>query len=272
MFCLTSMASLPATFTSPKTSASKAVAHISIVRQHFDGTLNYLYPMAFATENSDNDTYTVKQMLQQDDVGDFIVAMQKEIHDHESRNHWTILPRSALPQGTKTIMSIWSFKRKHFPDGRIMKHKSRLCAHGGMQKWGVDYWETYSPVVNWVSVRLLFALCMIHDLESRSIDFVLAFPQADLKEDIYMELTFGFDCDGDRRYVMKLNKSIYGLCQSSSNWFQHLTKGLKARDFFPSQIDPCVYYKDNCIVLVYVDGCIVYFKDKSVIDGLIWSL
>ena len=74
-------------------------------------------------------------------------------------------------------------------------------------------------MVNWVSVRLLFALCIIHDLESRSIDFVLAFPQSDLKEEVYMELPFGFDCDGDRRYVMKLNESTYGLCQSSSNWF-----------------------------------------------------
>ena len=135
--------------------------------------------------------------------------------------------RSALPLGTKTIMSIWSFKRKRFPDGRIMKHKARLCAHGGMQKWGIDYWETYSPVVNWISVRLLFALTMIHDLESRSIDFVLAFPQAELYEDVYMELPFGFDQDGDRSYVMKLNKSIYGLKQANSNWFDHLTTGLK---------------------------------------------
>ena len=113
---------------------------------------------------------------------------------------------------------------------------------------------------------------MIHDLESRSIDFVLAFPQAYLHEDIYMELPFGFDHDGDRSYVMKLNKSIYGLKQASSNWFDHPTKGLKQRDFFPSEIDPCVYYKDNCIVLVYVDDCIIFSKDKSVIDDLIHSL
>ena len=113
---------------------------------------------------------------------------------------------------------------------------------------------------------------MIHDLESRSIDFVLAFPQAELHEYVYMELPFGFDHDGDRSYVMKLNKSIYGLKQASSNWFDHLTKGLKQRDFFPSEMDPCVYYKDNCIVLVYVDDCIIFSKDKSVIDDLIHSL
>ena len=119
--------------------------------------------------------------------------------------------RSNLPSGVKIILSIWSFKRKRIPDGRILKYKARLCAHGGMQRWGIDYWETYSPVVNWISVRLLFSLTQILNLESRSIDFVLAFPQAELTEDIYMEAPFGFDFDGQRTYVLKLNKSLYGL-------------------------------------------------------------
>jgi len=57
-----------------------------------------------------------------------------------------------MPEDTKTIMSIWSFKRKRYPDGTLNKHKARLCAHGGMQTWGQNYWETYAPVVNWASV------------------------------------------------------------------------------------------------------------------------
>ena len=94
-----------------------------------------------------------------------------------------------MPEYTKTIMSIWSFKRKRFPDGTLNKHKVRLCAHGGMQQWGVSYWETYSPVVNinMLTVCLLLALCNIHRLHSKSSDFVLAFPQANLDVDIWME-------------------------------------------------------------------------------------
>jgi hypothetical protein len=52
-------------------------------------------------------------------------------------------------QGTKPIMSIWSFKCKQYPDGTLNKHKARLCAHGGMQTWGENYWEMYASVVNW---------------------------------------------------------------------------------------------------------------------------
>ena len=58
------------------------------------------------------------------------------------------MDRNKMPSNTKTIMSIWSFKRKRFPDGRIMKHKARLCAHGEKQIFGVAYWDTYSLVVN----------------------------------------------------------------------------------------------------------------------------
>ena len=91
-------------------------------------------------------------MLKQDDSAEFIKAMVKETRDHESRGHWEVVKRSSLPIGTKTIQAIWSFKRKRFPDGTLNKYKARLCAHGGMQQWGVNYWETYAPVVNWISV------------------------------------------------------------------------------------------------------------------------
>ncbi len=148
--------------------------------------------------------------MKQEDKGDFVVAMQKEVVDHENRNHWTLTPRSEMPQGAKTILSIWSFKRKRFPDGHLMKHKARLCAHGGMQKWRVNYWETYYPGVNWISVRTLLAIATVSDLPSRSIDFVLAFPQADLDVPVFMELPIGFKpldgVPGD--YVLSLNKSL----------------------------------------------------------------
>ena len=97
-------------------------------------------------------------------------------------------------------MEIWSFKRKRFPDGRIMKHKSRLCAHGGMQQWGIDYWETYAPVVNWLSIRTLLVLSILFGYHSRSIDFVLAFPQVKLEEDVFMEFSAKIEySDGSRK-------------------------------------------------------------------------
>ena len=117
--------------------------------------------------------------------------MIKELLDHESRGHWEVIKRKDMSAGAKTILSVWAFNLKLFPDGTVLKHKARLNAHGGMQRWGVDYWETYAPVVNWISVRFLLAIAIIHGLKTKPIDFVLAFPQVDLDADVFMEFPFG---------------------------------------------------------------------------------
>ena len=228
-----------------------------------------------ASSLASNEVFTYKEALKQDDYREFIKAMLKEIEEHEKRNHWTLIERTEMPVGAKTILSIWSFKRKRYPDGLLNKHKARICAHGGMQTWGENYWETYAPVVNWASVRALLAIAKIHKLPSKSIDFVLAFPQADLEVPVYMELPIGFsppNGDHRRKYVLRLNKSLYGLKQASYNWFAKLSAGLESRDFVPSNIDPCVFYGEGCIVLTYVDDCIIVGKSQDRIDNLIRSL
>jgi hypothetical protein len=73
----------------------------------------------------------------------------------------------------------------------LNKHKAQLCALSGQQTWGKDYWETYAPVVTWASVWLLLIAAKFHGLSSKSIDFVLAFPQADLGVPVYIELPAG---------------------------------------------------------------------------------
>jgi hypothetical protein len=202
--------------------------------------------------------------------------MSNEISDHESRDHWEIVKHSTIPLGNKTIQAIWSVKCKRYPDGTLNKHKARLCTHGSMQQWGVSHWETYSPVVNMLTVRLVLALCNIHGLESKSIDFILAFPQADLDVDIWMELPQGIVVDNSPdsscAYVLKLRKSLYGLKQVSLNWFVKLKQGLMDRGFMPSEINECLYLKNNMVLLTCVNDCIIISPSKESIDCLILSM
>ena len=136
-------------------------------------------------------------MLRQPDAADFINTMTKKTADHESRGHWIEIPRSQKLSGVKTILAIWTFKRKRYLDhGRINKHKARLCAYGGMQTHGVNHWDTYSPPVNWISIKLLLVVAEILKLNTQEIDFVLAFPQADLDVPVYMELPAGMVLEG----------------------------------------------------------------------------
>ena len=69
-----------------------------------------------------------------------------------------------------------------------MNIKARICAHGRIQQWGVNYWETYAPVVNWISVTSLLAISSIHEFPSRSIDYSLAFPKYGLDVDVLITL------------------------------------------------------------------------------------
>ena len=168
----------------------------------------------------------------------------------------------------------WSFKQKRLPDGTIMKWKARLCRHGGMQIWGINYWEMYAPVVGWASVCLLLIIALINWIPTRSIDFVLTFPQATLDVPVYMELPFGFtqDTGSKKRMVLKVIKNLYGLKNASLNWFKMLQKGLQDRGFVASKVDPCVFIRDNCVILVYVDDCIIISKDEKVIDRFVSSM
>ncbi len=134
----------------------------------------------------------------------------------------------------------------------------------------------YSPVVNMFSVKLLLVIAKIHGLESKLIDLVLAFPQADLDIDIWMELPIGFqtieDPDHSQLYVLKPKKNLYGLKQASFNWYKKLRDGLKDRGFKPSKIDQCLYMKDGMVILVYVNDCIIIGKDMGEIDKFVRSM
>lgn len=118
--------------------------------------------------------------------------MQREVSDLFRTNTVELFLRASVPLGLKILSAIWSFRRKRAPDWSILKHKSRICPHGGQQIEGENFWETYAPVVNWQTVRLVLILSLLADLKSRQIDYVKAFTQAPADCDIFMSIPPGF--------------------------------------------------------------------------------
>jgi hypothetical protein len=106
------------------------------LNEHYNGTMNQIHVLSFSTDVSSNEVLTYKEAITQEDAHLFVEAMQKELAGHELRNHWTIVHCSPVPRTTKPIQAIWSFKHKQCPDGTLVEHKARLCAHGGIQQWG----------------------------------------------------------------------------------------------------------------------------------------
>jgi len=272
------------------TSFVSVVNHVTAVLARLDdNSLNELCKlMAFPASLADEDTMYLNEALKQTDKDKFLEAMIKEINDHTSRGHWRITTREemrAKGYKHKPIMAIWSFKRKRNPFGEITKYKARLCCHGGQTIKGVHYEETFSPVVAWSTVRLMFTLSEVYNWHARQIDFVLAFPQADVRTDIYMHVPEKFKVNNGeltldenaphpskQANVVKLIKNIYGLADASLTWHVHLKKGLLEFGFKQSQVDPCLFLKGNMLFILYVDDGVVLCPKKREADKLIDDL
>ena len=109
-------------------------------------------PIAF-TATSNPDTLYYHEALQALDRDNFIQAMQKEVQDHEEREHWELIPQSEVSERTIILPAVWSMKHKcRIKTNSIYKWKACLNVHGGKQVKDVHYWETYSPVVKWSSI------------------------------------------------------------------------------------------------------------------------
>ena len=80
---------------------------------------------------------------------------------------WEVVKRTIY---MNVISSTWAFKCKRFPDGLIKKFKSRFCARGDRQIGGVDFFDTYSPVVQWTTIRLMLILEVLLGLKSKQGD------------------------------------------------------------------------------------------------------
>ena len=126
--------------------------------------MNEVHYLMYSDDITTNECFTFRNAMKQEEKISFVDAMEKEIIDHKNGEHWSIVHRNTLPQKARPIKAIWYFKRDQKPDVELLKHKTRLCVHGGMQQWGNSYWETYSPVVNLLTVRLILAIAKIHNI------------------------------------------------------------------------------------------------------------
>jgi hypothetical protein len=115
--------------------------------------------------------------------------------------------------GRKPISFKWVFKIKQGANGELERYKARLVARGFTQTYGVDYNETFALVAKFTSIRCIFALATLEDMEIHQMDMKIAFLNDEFEEEIYMEQPQGFVHEGGEHLVCKFHKSLYGLKQ-----------------------------------------------------------
>ena len=173
-----------------------------------EGTRNEsttLIPICFNTEA---DSKTFEEAMKSQDASFWKEAINDEIQSIMTNRTWELVD---LPPGSKPISCKWIFKKKLKVDGTIDKFKVRLVAKGFTQKYGMDYFDTYSPVARIATIRMLLALASIKNWVIHQMDVKTAFLNGDLEEEVYMRQPEGFVVNGQEHKVCKLVKSLYGL-------------------------------------------------------------
>jgi hypothetical protein len=258
-------------------------------RYGYDGTIGYGYmaqahehrlipslyldsgvvsPAAYKTTVTDPDTLTYDEgMAEPEHRAKWLESMQEEIQALEMHGTWDEVDISDAK--TKILPGTWVLRRKRTPDGEVRKYKARYCCRGDLEEGDFD---TFAPVVAWSSVRLFLVLTMTIGWTTCSIDFANAFLQAKLTTPVWIHLPRGFLSTRPGKTCLRLKRSQYGLSIAPRLWYEHLFAALIDIGLTPSQQDPCLLYKQNLLVVLYVDDAGIAAPDPKIIDEFIAEL
>lgn len=195
-------------------------------------------------------------------------AVKEELAAHEKNQTWIIVPKTG---SMKTIDSKWVFRVKTDESGKIHRFKARLCARGFLQREGIDYTETFAPVIRYDSLRVFLAITTKEDVELKQFDVKTAFLYGQLREEVFMEIPEGLDTGrGMENSVCKLEKSLYGLKQAPRCWNQKFSSFLREFDFVECEAEQCIFvgkFESETVYLgIFVDDGLVASRKIETIN------
>jgi hypothetical protein len=160
--------------------------------------------------------------------------------------------------GVRPISCKWFSRKKTENDGNVHIYKARLVAKAFKQIDGIDYDETFSPVMMLKSIGILLAIAIYFDYEIWKMDVNTTFLKRNLTEDVYMTQPEGFIDPKHARKICKLQKSIYGLKQASQSWNLHFDEVVKWFGIIKNVEEHCVYKKVSGSTVVFL---VLYVND-----------
>ena len=235
-------------------------------KQRTDGTVRW--GLQFVSDAAE--PLSVKQALSEPR---WVSAINTEYDALLKNKTWHLVP---APRGKNVIGSKWVFKVKRKADGSIDRYKARLVALGYRQQYGIDYEDTFSPVVKAAIVRLVLSLAVSRGWSLRQLDVQNAFLHGVLEEEVYMRQPPGYADSRFPNHVCRLDKALYGLKQAPRAWYARLCGKLLWLGFKSSKGDTSLfYYRQGSLVifvLVYVDDIIVASSSSDATTALLKDL
>ncbi|KAJ0565941.1 putative RNA-directed DNA polymerase [Helianthus annuus] len=232
-------------------------AHLSYDNKCFVAALNKVCEPTCYNEAAKNDKW--------------VDAMNSEMEALYRNNTWILVD---LPKGRKPIGCKWVYKVKYKANGEVERYKARLVAKGFNQREGLDFGETFSPVVKMTTVRVVLKIAVNNGWPLYQMDVNNAFLYGMLSEDVYMVQPQGYSSNDNK--VCKLVKSLYGLKQAPRQWNEKLTSVLTSMGFVQSMCDYSLFILSKSdvfvVLLVYVDDIVITGNNKAAIERVKNSL
>lgn len=116
------------------------------------------------------------------------------------------------------VGSKWIFRIKCLPDGSIDKYKARLVTKGFHQRPGVDFHETFSPVIKLTTIKLVLGTAVGKNWPFQQLDTNNVFLQGLLDEEVYMLQPPGLK-DKDKPNHVSSQKGSLWLKTSPQAWY-----------------------------------------------------
>ena len=187
-------------------------------------------------------------------------AINAELDALDENETWEI---SKLPIGKVALRTKWVFKIKTNINNEPERYKARLVAKGFDQEEGIDYKETFAPVVRIQAIRLLIAIAVNEGLKIHHVDICTAFLNGTLEEEVYIEPPKGFRSKLNPGNVLRLKKALYGLKQASRAWNKTFTSFLTNLKFEQLQTYNCICINSSLIKAIYVDDTLIIGSDEN---------
>ncbi|KAK1610461.1 hypothetical protein QYE76_034134 [Lolium multiflorum] len=159
---------------------------ISQPKQIIDGRVRY-DRVRFANYSSTGEPTSIGEALADPK---WKAAMDEEYQALKQNNTWHLVPAGV---GKNVIDCKWVYKVKHRADGSIDRYKARLVAKGFKQRYGIDYEDTFSPVVKAATIRLVLSLAVSRGWHLRQLDVKNVFLHGVLEEEVYMRQPPGYE-------------------------------------------------------------------------------
>jgi hypothetical protein len=164
--------------------------------------------------------------------------MDIEYEALEKNRTWHLVSRS---NARNVIDSKWVYKVKKNVDGTLDRYKARLVVKRFKQRCGLDYEDTFSPVVKTTTIRIVLSIIVTKGWCIRQLDVQNAFLHVVLEEEVYMNQPPPYEDSKFPNHVCRLDKAIYRLKQAPRAWYSRLSTKLMQLGFETSKGDTSLF-------------------------------